>query len=151
MILKTVRVNKKDTCLSYVLKRVGIKSKTEFAKDIEKSMLVPFDINTVEVGKIVVWESKKTHYLYSTEIKTIAGKPSVIRNHEFVALHFGVIEVIDKINGEDVITVSDCIRNSNCHSHPTIMLSTITKEEKTKDTESRIPEYYLNFKKLENG
>ena len=151
MILKPVRLNKRDTCFSYVLKRVGVKSKIEFAKDIPKNALTPFNLNAVEVGNIVVWESAKSHHLYSTEIKTLQGKPALIRNHEFTGLHFGVVEAVDKVDGKQVVTISDCVRNNNSHSFPTILLATLTENEKTKETEARLPQYYLNYKRLENG
>lgn len=151
MILKTVRLNKKDTCFSYVLKRVGIKSKTEFAKDILKNTLTPFNIENAEVGKIVVWESSKEYSLLSTEIRTLAGKPTVIKNHEYVGLHFGVIEAIETIKDKQIITISDCIRNSNRYSHPTVDLATITLNDTVKNTEVRVPQYYLNYKKIEDN
>lgn len=151
MLLKPVRLNKKDTCLSYALKRVGITSKIEFAKNIPKSMLSPFKVELAEVGKIVVWESEKTHYLYNSEIRTIQNRPAIIANNEYVGRHFGVIEAVDKVEGEIVITVSDCVRNENGHSFPTIGLCTLTDNEKARSTEAKMPTYYLNKKHMENG
>ena len=90
-MLQKVRVTKSDSCLTYVLKRAGIRTHIEYAKDIPKEALIPFSIDNVYVGQILVWKSRKSHYLWGTEIQSFNGKPVVIKNNEFAGLHFAVV------------------------------------------------------------
>lgn len=146
--MKDVRLTKLDSCLTYAIKRAGLDQDVDFkvALDIPPSMYMPFKISEVYVGQIVVWESKKSHYLWTTEITTLEnGRPALIANSEYAALHFGVVEHIVYGSFGNIITISDCIRNGNAHSFPTISLATIClTEEPLGKTEVRIPTYYLD-------
>lgn len=148
-MLKRTRVTKSDTCLTYVLKRRGIDSKITSAKDLKKEHFLNYNETFLEVGSIVVWKSEKARYLFATEITTMNGRPAIFENHEFAGLHFGIVENIETLNGEKIITISDCVRNMNNHSFPTIGLATITDRDTPKSTEVRTPDYLLNYKKLE--
>lgn len=146
--MRNVRLNKLDSCLTYAIKRAGLDQDVDFkvALDIPPSMYMPFKISEVYVGQIVVWESKKSHYLWTTEITTLEnGRPALIANSEYAALHFGVVEHIVYGSFGNIITISDCVRNGNAHSFPTISLATIClTEEPLGKTEVRIPTYYLD-------
>lgn len=148
MHLKTVRVTKKDSCLTYVFKRIGVKSFIEYAKDIPKEALIPFSLENVYIGQILVWKSRKSYYLWNTEIMSFNGKPVLIKNNEFAGLHFAVVEHIEIINDTKIITVSDCVRNGNSHSFPTIELGTISLTDTTDKTELKLPTYYLDYEQF---
>ena len=148
-MLKRTRLNKFDTCLTYVLKRKGIDSKITFAKDLRKEHFSDYKENLVEIGSVVVWKHEKQTHLFATEIMTINSRPALFENHEFTGLHFGIVENIEVLNGEKIITISDCVRNMNNHSFPTITTATITNRDSPKSTEVRTPNYLLNCKKLE--
>ena len=58
-MLKSVTITKKDTCLTYVLKRTGIDASVEFAEDLEKEFdLIPVKETKLEVGDIIAWKKK---------------------------------------------------------------------------------------------
>lgn len=108
-MLKAVKINKTDTCLTYVLKRLGKfkKSKNyslEFYEDL-------FDVRKFEsaddlkIGDIIFWNSKMTLERYPIAI-TKEGMiiSSEIQRH----VHVGVIESIS----ENQILFSECTRSN---------------------------------------
>lgn len=146
--LAPVRVTKSDSCLTYVLKRAGY-SPLPFqeAKDIPKKFYETYEIENLKVGDILVWKYEKTHYLWATEIDTLTdGKPAIVHNNEFAGLHFGIVEHIEYIDDTPVITISDCVRNNNAHSFPTIGLATIClRNEASSKTEVKRPTFILDI------
>ena len=59
-MLKSVTITKKDTCLTYVLKRTGTETSIEFAEVLEKEFdLIPVKETKLEVGDIVAWKKKR--------------------------------------------------------------------------------------------
>lgn len=115
--------------------------------DIPEEYLEPFDIQTLEIGKIIVWKSRISYYLWGDTIITVNRNPVIMKHNIFSGLHFAVVEKIEQINGDIIITYSDCIRNSNNQNYPVISLDTIvinSNEELNKDL--KLPTYYLNIK-----
>ena len=68
-MLKSVTITKKDTCLTYVLKRTGTETSIEFAEDLEKEFdLIPVKETKLEVGDIVAWKKKEEFISSGTSI-----------------------------------------------------------------------------------
>lgn len=146
MVLHDTKLHKNDNCLTYVFKRVGFKTKIRFAKEIPKENIYPYLIDELKVGDIVVWKYRKQYHLWDTEIKTLNGKPVLIKNNEFTGLHFAVVENIEDLGIDNkIITISECVRNDNSYSFPTIKIATITHNDRVGDTEVRVPTYKLNY------
>ena len=151
-MLEPVVIDKTDTCLTYALKRAGVKTSLKKAHDLVKSVhLVPIQDPFVALylGAVVVWETPNDYSFLDTGISMLHGKPVLIKNPVFTKYHFGVIEHIEKGVTPWLVTVSDCVRNRNNNSVPEIRLRYINlREDSSRDSEARFPDYLLHTIKL---
>ena len=153
MKLQQVRIGKNDSCLTYVLKRLGIYDtfKYRHARELSDTFYEPYDLGVTEfeVGQILAWESRKEYYLWDTEIATLPdGRPFLIKNNEYAGMHFGIVEHIEDASPDHnpIVTISDCVRSNNASSFPTICLATICFDDLAKSkTEVRLPSYVMNI------
>lgn len=140
-VLHPVRLTKKDSCFTYALKRTGSITSYDKAESIPRTQLVPFSFHTAEIGDIIVWESSKKQYsLIPSEITSFNGKPVIINNLEFTGYHLGVVENIVETETETILIFSDCVRNDNVYSFPTVKLGQINIS-KTIEKEYSLPTY----------
>ena len=140
-VLHPVRLTKKDSCFTYALKRTGLTVSYNKAESIPTDCLIPFDLYNTNIGDIIVWESsKKLYSLLPTEITSFNGKPVIINNLEFTGYHLAVVENIVETETETIIIFSDCVRNENAHSFPSIKLGQININ-KTIEKEYNLPSY----------
>ena len=140
-VLHPVRLTKKDSCFTYALKRTGQKVHYDKAESIPSVCLLPFRLDAMKIGDIIVWKSSKKQYtLLPTEITSFNGKPVIINNLEFTGYHLAVVENIVETETETIIIFSDCVRNENAHSFPSIKLGQININ-KTIEKEYNLPSY----------
>lgn len=150
-MLKRVTLTKNDTCLTYVIKRTGIETNLKFTVDIPDNLLLSFngEVTKLKVGDIIGWRANRKVALLRNEISSIGGKPVVIHNPVYVHIHLAVIEQIEEIKGNTIITVSDCVRKENVNSVPEIRLKVLNlRGDEPKETEVRLPDFILNVSKL---
>ena len=140
-VLHPVRLTKKDSCFTYALKRTGQRVHYDKAESIPNDCLLPFDFTILNIGSIIVWKSSKKQYtLIPTEITSFNGKPVIINNLEFTGYHLAVVENIVETETETIIIFSDCVRNENAHSFPSIKLGQINIS-KIEEKEYYLPTY----------
>lgn len=153
--LKPVRITKKDTCLSYVLKRKGLDAELyNFAEDIPLCDFVPIDINKLVKGDILVWKHNIPYIEKDTAIDNENDIPYLITTSVFRKFHFGIIEHIEKKDKNTLITFSELIIDSRW-SLPYLELAVLVYKNKTffagfakKDGELiEKPEFLLNHTK----
>ena len=115
-MLKSVTITKKDTCLTYVLKRTGIDTSVEFAEDLEKEFtLIPIKETKLEVGDIIAWK-KKEEFISSGTFINENGR--IEQSQVFTRFHLGVVEAGHLI--------SDLTRSANPYYIPSIRMRTIS-------------------------
>lgn len=137
MKFNRVKINKTDTCLTYVLKRLG-----EF--DAEKNYTLELydeyfdskfceDINQLSKGDLIMWTGKE----YMQQIPFEILESGIIITHNVLrGRHIGIIEeMID----ETTILFSDCSRINSDVGIPQINIKNLF--------EHRAPDYVLNIKK----
>ena len=94
MPLYDVVIDRRDTCLTYSLKRVGLSHLIYMGLDNIKKLsdyfhFVDFDIDDVEIGDIILWNKFETE----VEIPMSITKDSVIHNTIlYKNIHLGVVE-----------------------------------------------------------
>lgn len=150
-MLKRVILTKNDTCLTYVIKRTGIETNLKFTVDIPDDLLLSFngDFTKLKVGDIIGWKANRKIALLRNEISSIGGKPVVIHNPVYVHIHLAVVEQIEEIKSNTIITISDCVRKENVNSVPEIRLKVLNlRGDEPKETEVRLPDFILNVSKL---
>lgn len=115
-MLKSVTITKKDTCLTYVLKRTGTETSIEFAEDLEKEFdLIPVKETKLEVGDIVAWKKKEEFISSGTSINE---NGRIEQSYVFTRFHLGVVEAGHLI--------SDLTRSANPYYIPSIRMRTIS-------------------------
>ena len=115
-MLKSVIITKKDTCLTYVLKRTGIETSIEFAEDLEKEFdLIPVKETKLEVGDIIAWKKKQEFISSGTSINE---NGRIEQSYVFTRFHLGVVEARHLI--------SDLTRSANPYYIPSIRMRTIS-------------------------
>lgn len=108
-------INKKDTCLTYALKRTGIETTVEFADELEKEFdIIPVKQTKMIFGDIVAWEKTRKTIPVTTTIKAPGdeGFSQTIEKYVSIRFHLGVVE------GRCMI--SDLSRSGNQYFVPTI-------------------------------
>ena len=115
-MLKSVTITKKDTCLSYVLKRTGTTTSVEFAESLEKEFnLIPVKETKLEVGDIVAWKKKEEFISAGTSINE---NGRIEKTEVFTRFHLGVVEAGHLI--------SDLTRSANPYYIPSIRMRAIS-------------------------
>ena len=115
-MLKSVTITKKDTCLTYVLKRTGTETSIEFAEDLEKEFdLISVKETKLEVGDIVAWKKKEEFISSGTSINE---NGRIEQSYVFTHFHLGVVEARHLI--------SDLTRSANPYYIPSIRMRTIS-------------------------
>lgn len=109
------KINKKDTCLSYALKRTGITTSVEFVEDLEKEFeIIPVKETKLQVGDIVAWEKN----IKTVSCATVITEPSDEGVSEMIVdsvntrFHLGVVE--------NKCLITDLTRSANSYYIPTI-------------------------------
>lgn len=136
MKFEKVLLTKNDTCLTYVLKRIGkYKQEKTYSLDLyneyfDSSLLL--DISTLKVGDIIMWSSKEFYEQYPYEIL----ESGIIITHNILrGRHCGVIEeILDNNN----ILYSDCTRQNSEVGIPQINMKNLV--------DIKTPDYLLIFK-----
>lgn len=154
MLVHPVVLNKKDTCLTYALKRTNTKTTLSCSHDLDRGAhLVPLIDKeySLYVGAVVVWETPNDCTMLATGIMNVGGNPALMYNPVFTKYHFGVVERIDKECNPWLVTISDCVRNRNNNSVPEIRLRLLNlrTDDNNRETEMRFPDYILHTLKLE--
>lgn len=154
-MLKRVILTKNDTCLTYVIKRTGIETNLKFTVDIPDDCFIEYKTKdnktttALQIGDIIGWRANRKIALLRNEISSIGGKPVVLYNPVYVHIHLAVIEQIEEIKGNTIITISDCVRKENVNSVPEIRLKVLNlRGDEPKETEVRLPDFILNVSKL---
>ena len=154
--MKRVVLAKNDTCLTYVIKRTGVETNLKYTVDIPADCFVEYkqkDNKTtaaLHVGDIIGWRANRKVALLRNEISSIGGKPVIIHNPVYVHIHLAVIEQIEELKGNTIITISDCVRKENVNSVPEIRLKLLNLREdgEPKETEVRLPDFVISRSKL---
>lgn len=126
--LKNVVLTKKDTCLSYALKRVGIETHVEYVNQLEEDFhFIPFSVEACPgEGTLVTWCRKQSKISVPFEIT----KDGHILNHDVtIDFHIGVIE------DSKISMVSDCTRKLMPNHVPCIRIRSFE--------DVRYPDYIL--------
>ena len=108
-------INKKDTCLSYAIKRTGLSTSIEFVEDLEKEFnIIPVKETKLEVGDIVAWEKKIKTVSCTTTITEPSdeGVSEMVVDSVNTRFHLGVVE--------NKCLITDLTRSSNSYYIPTI-------------------------------
>lgn len=114
--LKDTKISKKDTCLSYVLKRTGTHARIQFAEDLHEEFdIIPVKDTKIEIGDIVVWRKKVDHIVAGTSIN-MNGR--IFEEQVFTKYHLGVVEAGHLI--------SDLTRSANPYYIPSIRMRSIS-------------------------
>ncbi|GAB0155919.1 hypothetical protein CHRYSEOSP005_11810 [Chryseobacterium sp. Alg-005] len=134
-------INKKDTCLSYALKRTGTQTSVEFVEDLESEFdIIPAKETKLEVGDIVAWEKKEKYTLSATCIK--APRPDNISEMIFenvnTRFHIGVIE--------NKCLISDLTRTTNEYMIPSIRKRNISLIPADSQKECPFPDFVIRKK-----
>jgi len=138
-MLKGVVVKRHDTCLTYVLKRVGLWDKFPIYESFNLKKyfrVIPILKNTsLKKGTIVVWSNNFT----SQEINCEITSKGIIKQKTIkFKYHFGVVESSS--------TVSDLTRKDN-YLYPRIRVRELVDDGKSRaETFVRIPDFYLEIK-----
>lgn len=137
MKFSRVKINKTDTCLTYVFKRLGEfeqeKTYTLELYDEYFDSRICDDINQLVPGDLIMWTGKE----YTQQIPfEILENGMIITHNVLRGRHIGVVE---KIVDENTILFSDCSRINSDVGIPQINLKNLF--------EQRAPDYVLNIKK----
>lgn len=119
-----VKLTKNDSCLTYVLKRIGCFNinKTYSLVNYLDYFDAKFIQNKAELkkGDIILWNKKMYFQNFQTEID-IDG--NIIENKVVRNMHVAIVE---RIEGEEII-FSDCIINQENHGIPCVYVRPLTK------------------------
>ncbi|WP_313214136.1 hypothetical protein [Soonwooa sp.] len=137
-------INKKDTCLSYVLKRTGIKTSVEFVEDLESEFdIIPIKDAEIEIGDIVAWQKKVTKVNVATTIKEPKARVSELKSEDVsTRFHLGVVE--------DNAIISDLTRSSNAYYIPTIRKRRLSIVVEDYQQQCPHPDYVIRKRKSIN-
>jgi surface antigen len=134
--MKAVTINKTDTCLTYVLKRLGkFKKNKNYSLENVEDLFVMSKLETLEdlkIGNIIFWNARMTIERYPISI-TKEGMivSSEVQRH----VHVGIIESIS----ENQILFSECTR-SNFETGGVSILQIRNM------LDLRLPDFVLTFK-----
>ena len=125
--MNRVVIDRKETCLSYALKRTGVVTPAKFVTELsDYFVLLPFTVENAKRGSLVVWNDKAHTISAGYEIT----EDGMIINHEvLIDYHVGVIE------DEDITLVSDCTRKILPNAVPCIRVRSFN--------EVRYPDFIL--------
>lgn len=134
-------INKKDTCLTYALKRTGIETTVEFADELEKEFdIIPVKETKMVYGDIVAWEKTRKTIPVNTTIKapTDEGFSEMIQKYVSIQYHLGVVE------GKCMI--SDLSRSANPYYVPTIRKRHLSLIVEDTQKQCPYPDYVIRKK-----
>lgn len=137
MNFKRVKLTKNDTCLTYVLKRIGAyNNEKNYTLDLYDEYFdtkIFDDINNLKIGDIIMWTAKEHMEQYPFEI---LENGMIITHNVLRGRHCAIIEnIIDDSN----IFYSDCTRINSEVGIPQINIKNLF--------DSRTPDYVLTLKK----
>lgn len=111
-------ITKKDTCLSYALKRTGIETDIEFVDELEKEFdIIPVKETKIEIGDIVAWEKKEKKIKCATTIKEsglYVSFSQLLNSEVNTRFHIGVVEGLN--------CISDLTRSANPYYIPSLRM-----------------------------
>ena len=114
--LRPTTINKRDTCLSYCLKRTGTETNIQFAENLQCEFdFIPVKETKLEVGDIIGWHKKIETIIAETSISE-SGR--LVSESVFTKFHLGVVE--------DTHLISDLTRSTNEYYIPSIRIRTIS-------------------------
>ena len=129
-------ITKKDTCMSYALKRTGINSNVEFAENMHCDFdFIPVKDAKIEVGDIVAWKKKEEIIKAGTSINE---NGRIETTDVFTKYHIGVVE-----NGH---LISDLTRSSNPYYIPSIRVRSISLICDNYQTKCPYPDFVIRKK-----
>ncbi|OPC36182.1 hypothetical protein [Elizabethkingia miricola] len=129
-------ITKKDTCLSYALKRTNTETTIEFAEDLEKEFdLIPVKDTKLEIGDIVAWIKKEEVITAATSIRESGN---ILYSPVDTKLHIGVVEDFNRI--------SDLTRSANAYYIPSIRLRSISLIGGNYQTFCPVPDFVIRKK-----
>lgn len=106
MNLKSIRLQKTDTCLSYALRRIGAERllPIDYGGMVSGTYFEVFGWGIIgpEIGDVILWDRDLTKSLLPI---VIDGGGRIVHSHIQTGLHYAVYE------GDDVI--SDCVRDND--------------------------------------
>lgn len=125
-----VTINKTDTCLTYVLKRLGSSPFIWSYENIDKAFdIKPFStIKELELGDVVLWDENAHQVEMATHIDRDGN---LTLTNVWARVHFAIYEG----NG----MVSDCSRRDNISSLPRLRMQHLNEVE-------RMPDRVLRYK-----
>lgn len=108
--LKTLLISKRDSCLSYVLRRKGLDEKLyDVGEDIPLYDLQRVTFSKIKVGTILVWRHNLPVIRRHTKIETKKGRPVLDTGPIHRHYHFGIVECIEKKGDSTYITFSELL------------------------------------------
>lgn len=129
-------ITKKDTCLSYALKRTNTETTIEFAEDLEKEFhLIPVKDIKLEIGDIVAWR-KKEDIIYSGV--SINDEGAITHSPVDTKYHIGVVE--------GPTHISDLTRSANAYYIPSIRMRLISLTGGDYQTFCPVPDFVIRKK-----
>ncbi|GEN74108.1 hypothetical protein [Chryseobacterium lathyri] len=134
-------INKKDTCLSYALKRTGTQTSVEFVEGLEYEFdIIPVKETKLEVGDIIAWEKKEKFMMCATRI--MAPRKDNVSEMKFeevdTRFHIGVIE--------NKCMISDLTRTTNEYMVPSIRKRNISLVPTDSQKECPFPDFVIRKK-----
>lgn len=137
MNFERVRINKTDTCLTYIFKRIGLFNSNKFYSleiyDEYFDSKICDDIFTLKPGDIVMWTAKEHMEQYPFEI---LENGTIITHNVLRGRHVALIE---QLIDDKTILYSDCSRKNSDAGIPRINMKNLC--------ETRQPDYVLTIKK----
>lgn len=129
-------ITKKDTCLSYALKRTGTDTNVEFAEDLRKEFdFISVKETKLEIGDIVAWNKKEQTIVSATSIEE---NGFIYSNNVFTGFHIGVVE------GDNI--VSDLTRSANPYFIPSIRMRYVSLICDDYQTKCPYPDFVIRKK-----
>lgn len=112
--LHSVTISKKDTCLSYVLKRTGLYNKVQacFVTELDREFdFVEYTAETLKRGDLVCWRQNEKEIDVPL---TIDEGMTLMEEKVVIDFHLGVVESVEPLGKVQVIgykvLISDCTR-----------------------------------------